>query len=162
MIFPTGERGNGHFKEKPSTKAVFPFSHGKNRISQGVENRGSLISVPLALRVNATKIARSRCTRALKKEGQLHFCTDAPLARLEGDSGCRKRGVEFKGGSLHDGFGGFDGLAVLESTLPSFCFSYKKKYREAAVKVLMVLAVSAVVAVSVVTAAPLKLNPPFP
>ena len=32
-------------------KAVFPFSRGKNRISQGVENRGSLISVPLALRV---------------------------------------------------------------------------------------------------------------
>ena len=32
-------------------KAVFPFSHGKNRISQGVENRGSLISAPLALRV---------------------------------------------------------------------------------------------------------------
>ena len=27
--------------------------------------------------------------------------------------------VEFKGGSLHDGFGGFDGLVVLESTLPS-------------------------------------------
>ena len=38
------------FKEKPST-AVFPFSRGENRISQGVENRGSLISVPLAIRV---------------------------------------------------------------------------------------------------------------
>ena len=24
-------------------------------------------------------------------------------------SGSRKKGVEFKGGSLHDGFGGFDG-----------------------------------------------------
>ena len=34
-------------------KTVFPFSRGKNRISQGVENRGSLISVPLALRVVA-------------------------------------------------------------------------------------------------------------
>ena len=32
-------------------KAVFPFSRGKNRISQGVENRDSLISVPLAFRV---------------------------------------------------------------------------------------------------------------
>ena len=32
-------------------KAVFPYSRGKNGISQGVENRGSLISVPLALRV---------------------------------------------------------------------------------------------------------------
>ena len=37
----------GFFFEKG---AVFPFSRGKNRISQGVENRGSLISVPLALR----------------------------------------------------------------------------------------------------------------
>ena len=41
-------------------------------------------------------------------------------------SGCRKRGVEFKGGSLHDGFGGFDGsgkllallLLVLQNTVP--------------------------------------------
>ena len=48
--FPTRERENGLFKEKPSTKAIFPFSRGKNRISRGVENRGSLISVPLALR----------------------------------------------------------------------------------------------------------------
>ena len=39
-IFPMRERENGLFKEKPSTKAVFP----------GVENWGSLISVPLALR----------------------------------------------------------------------------------------------------------------
>ena len=50
-------------------------------------------------------------------------------------------------------------LAVLESTLPSFCFSYKIQCQEAAVTV---LAVSAVMAVSVVTATPLKLNPPFP
>ena len=49
-IFPTRERENGLLKENPSTKAIFPFSRGKNRISQGVENRGSLISVPLALR----------------------------------------------------------------------------------------------------------------
>ena len=34
-----------------SEKAIFPFSRGKNGISQGVENRGSLISVPLVLRV---------------------------------------------------------------------------------------------------------------
>ena len=48
-IFPTREREKGLLKEKPSTKAIFPFSRGKDRISQGVENRGSLISVPLAL-----------------------------------------------------------------------------------------------------------------
>ena len=33
-----------------------------------------------------------------------------PAAFLALLSGSRKRGVEFKGGSLHDGFGGFDGF----------------------------------------------------
>ena len=51
-------------------------------------------------------------------------------------------------------------LAVLESTSPSFCLSYKIQCQEAAVTGLTVLAVLAVVAVSVVTATPLKLNPP--
>ena len=50
-------------------------------------------------------------------------------------------------------------LTVLEKTLPSFCWSYKIQDKEATVTVLTVLAV---VAVSVVTATPLKLNPPFP
>ena len=37
-------------------------------------------------------------------------------------SGCRKRGVEFKGGShsLHDGFGGFDGFGGSENHLALF------------------------------------------
>ena len=35
----------------PCEMRFFPRDTGKNRISQGVENRGSLISVPLALRV---------------------------------------------------------------------------------------------------------------
>ena len=52
----------------------------------------------------------------------------------------------------------FTVLAVLECTLPSFCLSCKIQCRETTVTVLMV---SAVVAVSVVTATPLKLNPPF-
>ena len=52
-------------------------------------------------------------------------------------------------------------LAVLESTLTSFCFSCKIQHQEAAVTVVTVLAVSAAVAVSVVTATPLKLNPPL-
>ena len=50
-------------------------------------------------------------------------------------------------------------LAVLESTLPSVCLSYKIQHNEATVAV---LAVSAVMAVSVMTATLLKLNPPFP
>ena len=50
-------------------------------------------------------------------------------------------------------------LAALESTLPSFCLSYKIQHNEAAVAV---LTVSAVMAISVMTATPLKLNPPFP
>ena len=54
--------------------------------------------------------------------------------------------VEFKGGSLHDGFGGY-GDSV-ESTLPPFCRSYKIQDKEATIW--------AVMAVSVVTAAPLN------
>ena len=45
------ERENGLCRGFFFGKAVCPFSRGTNRISQGVENRGSLISVPLALRV---------------------------------------------------------------------------------------------------------------
>ena len=52
-------------------------------------------------------------------------------------------------------------LAVLKSSLPSFCLSYKIQCQETTVTVLTVLAVSAVVAVPVVTATPPKLNPPF-
>ena len=42
-------------EKRPLSRVFFdkgrsPFSRGENRISQGVENRGSLISVPLALR----------------------------------------------------------------------------------------------------------------
>ena len=52
-FFPR-EKGEMVFVEGFSFKmAVFPFSRGKNRISQEVENRASLISVPLALRVYA-------------------------------------------------------------------------------------------------------------
>ena len=49
-IFPMRYGEKAIFKEKPSTMAIFPLSREKNRMSQGVENRGSLISVPLALR----------------------------------------------------------------------------------------------------------------
>ena len=49
-FFPREKGENGLFRDKPSTKAIFPFSRGKNRISQGVENRGSLISAALDLR----------------------------------------------------------------------------------------------------------------
>ena len=53
MRFFPREKGKTAFLKKiSSTKAVFPFSRGKNRISQGAENRGSLISVPLALRAH--------------------------------------------------------------------------------------------------------------
>ena len=52
-------------------------------------------------------------------------------------------------------------LVVLESTLSSFCLFFKIQYQETTVTVLTVLTVVAVVTVSVVTATPLKLNPPF-
>ena len=57
-FLPTRERENGLLKEKLSTNAISPFSRGKNRISQGAENRGSLISVPLALREVTIPIRR--------------------------------------------------------------------------------------------------------
>ena len=49
-------------------------------------------------------------------------------------------------------------LAVLESTFPFFCMAYKIQHNGATVAVLTVLAV---MAVSVMTATPFKLNPLF-
>ena len=63
----------------------------------------------------------------------------------EENSGYRKRVVEFKGASLHDGFGGLAVSVVLESALPSLCLPYKIQYQEPTVTVSTVLAVSAVV-----------------
>ena len=74
-------------------------------------------------------------------------------------SGSRKRGVEFKGGSLHDGLAVLTVLAVLGSTLPSVCLSYKIQHSETTVAVLTVLADCAVMVVSVMTATPLKHGP---
>ena len=73
----------------------------------------------------------------------------------------KKGRVEFKGGSLHVmALAVLTVLAVvLDSTLPSFCLSYKIQHNEATVAV---LAVSAVMAVSVMTATRLELNPHFP
>ena len=48
--FPTRERENGRFGEKPSKDGHFPFLAWEKSHLAGVENRGSLISVPLALR----------------------------------------------------------------------------------------------------------------
>ena len=71
-----------------------------------------------------------------------------------------KRGVEFKGGSLHDGFGGFDDFGGSGGhLLPSFCLSYKIQCQET---VLTDSAVSAVSAVLVMTATPLNSTPLFP
>ena len=76
-------------------------------------------------------------------------------------SGSRKRGVEFKGGSLHDGFGGFDGFGGSGERLALLLLVLQNTVPRTTVVVLTVLAVSVVVAVLVVTATPLKLNPPF-
>ena len=60
MRFFPREKGKTAFFEGFSLKkAAFPFWRGKNRISQGVDNRGSLISVPLALR----GFLRFRCAK---------------------------------------------------------------------------------------------------
>ena len=49
-ILPTRRRESGHFEGICLIMASFPVSCGKNRMSQGVENRGPPTSVPLALR----------------------------------------------------------------------------------------------------------------
>ena len=67
-----------------------------------------------------------------------------------------EKGVEVKGVAL---MAGLTVLAVLESTLPFFCLSYKTQDKETTVTVLTVSTVSVVVAVSVMPATPLKLNP---
>ena len=66
------------------------------------------------------------------------------------------KGVEFQGGSLHDGFGSLTVLVVLASTFPSFCLSFKIQHKVATVTV---LAVAAVLVASVVTATPLFRHP---
>ena len=50
-IVPKRCRENGHSERERFKMAIFPVSLGKNRISQQVEDWGSLISVPQALRV---------------------------------------------------------------------------------------------------------------
>ena len=51
MRFFPREKGKTAFSRKnPRQRPFSLFSRGKNRISQGVEDRGSLISVPLGLR----------------------------------------------------------------------------------------------------------------
>ena len=46
-----------------------------------------------------------------------------------------ERGGGFKGGSLHDGFGGFDGFGGSGNPLSSFCLFYKIQYQETTVAV---------------------------
>ena len=52
MRFCPREKGKTAFVEGFSLKRPFRFPAWENRISQGVEDRGSLISVPSALRVS--------------------------------------------------------------------------------------------------------------
>ena len=87
---------------------------------------------------------------------------DRHLGHFSSHFSGRKRGVEFRGVAFMTVLAVLTVLAALESTLPSFCLSYKIQHNEATVAVLTVLAVLAVMAVSVMTAPPLKLQPPFP
>ena len=79
-------------------------------------------------------------------------------SKLQLTSGSRKRGVGFKGGSLHDGFGGFDSFGGSGKHLALLLLLLQIQCQEAAVTV---LTVSAVVAVSVVTATLLNSTPLF-
>ena len=71
-----------------------------------------------------------------------------------------KGGVEINGGSLHDGFGAFDGFGGSGEHLALLFIILQNTVPEATATLLTVLAVSAVVVVPVVTHIPLKLNLP--
>ena len=75
MRFFPREKGKTAFFQRGFffEKAVFPFSRGKNRISQGVESRGSLISAPLALRDSKSE--------KLEKAGTVDFKKHTPHGR---------------------------------------------------------------------------------
>ena len=77
-----------------------------------------------------------------------------PLARHRQDD--RKGGLSLRGVAFMTVLAVLTLLVVLVNPLPSFCLSYKIQYQEATVAVLTVLAVSAVMAVPVMTATPLK------
>ena len=72
----------------------------------------------------------------LKYEGKIETFSLCIALSL---SGCRNRGVEFKGGSLHDGFGSFDGIGVSGDHLSALLLAQKKQVQEAAVTVSTVL-----------------------
>ena len=70
--FPTRHMENGHFLQALSFRmTVIPVLHANNRVSQGLnENRGSLISVPLALReMNSVLISATTATPFNTREG---------------------------------------------------------------------------------------------
>ena len=68
MRFSPREKEKMAFVEGFSLKRPFSLSRvGKNRISQGVENRGSLISVPLALRESSEKVTLGVDPKVTKK-----------------------------------------------------------------------------------------------
>ena len=50
-FFPPQYKENDDFESNPLKKAILPMSRGESRMLQAAENRGSLCSVPLALRV---------------------------------------------------------------------------------------------------------------
>ena len=87
MRFFPREKGKTAFFQRKTLfrKAIFPFSRGKNRISQGVENRGSLISVPLALRENGSDGSGFQF--------RLGSCATLPLANVQKILRSASRGV---------------------------------------------------------------------
>ena len=92
MRFFPREKGETAFVEGFSfEKSVFPFSRGKNRISQGAENRGSLISMPLALRVFGGRGLRFKQFTCISQKWQGNFFCEGV-----GGGGCRQQNRTFK------------------------------------------------------------------
>ena len=84
------------------------------------------------------------------------FFSGADVPRL-----LEKGGLSFRGVSQHDGFGGFDCCGGSGEYLALLLLLLQLQDKEATVTALTVWPVSVVLAVSVITATPLKLNPSF-
>ena len=72
-----------------------------------------------------------------------------------------EKGVEFKGGILHDGFGCFEGLGGSGGQLTLLFSCATNAGRRPTMTVMTLLAASEAMAVLVMTATPLELNLPW-
>ena len=140
-----------------------PFSTVKHMEFPNINFSEHKILAAPRLAFQKVRAKKKLCCFSAPKRWTRPACRELPQNRKRSTvvhqniSGPRKRGFEFKGGCLHDGFGGFVGFGGSGKHLTLLWLVLQNT----ALAVLTVLAVSAVMAVSVMTATPLKLDPPF-